>query len=180
MEEFILQNIEKELLSATKKKGHPFKYFTLATFSGQIPRQRIVVLRKVQTGLGLLFYTDSRSAKVKQLRQNNKVSALFYHPENMVQLQIEGRAYIKENPEMLQSIWKTIPQNARKDYTSVLPPGDKTANPGDLEYLGKKNHFCMVEIQSTRIEYLKLDRPHHLRVEFLKSGEAWRKTFLVP
>jgi len=180
LDEFLLQNIENELINATIKKGHPFKYFTLATLSEQNPRQRTVVLRKVQRGLQMFFYTDNRSAKVKQIGENPRISALFYDPKKMVQLQIQGRAYISKNPEMLQKIWKSIPENARRDYTTARPPGDKTLDPEALEYLGEQNHFCMVEITPERVEYLKLGRPHHLRIEFLKSGETWRKTFLVP
>lgn len=180
MDQLILQQIKNELINGSVKKGHPFKYFTLGTLSGQIPRQRTVVLRKVQPGLNLLFYTDKRSAKVKQIQANNTVSALFYHPKNMIQLQLEGKANVKQNPEMLRKIWKSIPAKAKKDYTSVLPPGVKTENPEELEYLTEQNYFCMVEIQPTRIEYLKLKQPYHLRVEFLKTDGDWSGTFLIP
>jgi pyridoxine/pyridoxamine 5'-phosphate oxidase len=180
LDKIIFQQIKNELLNGSVKKGHPFKYFTLSTLHQGQPRQRTVVLRKVQPGPQLLFYTDRRSSKVEQIKQNPNVSALFYHPKKMMQLQIGGRADIKENPEMLRKIWKSIPAKAKKDYTTVLPPGVKTDNPDELEYLTEQNHFCMVEIQPTRIEYLKLNQPYHLRLEFLKTGGEWDGTFLIP
>lgn len=176
----MLQQIKNELVNGSVKKGHPFKYFTLSTIWHENPRQRTVVLRKVQPNLHLLFYTDKRSSKVEQIKQHPEVSALFYHPKKMVQLQVEGRASVKENPEMLRKLWKSIPAKAKKDYTTVLPPGVKTENPSALEYLTKDNYFCMVEIQPTRLEYLKLNQPHHLRVKFVKSGDTWDGTFLIP
>jgi len=180
LDKLIFQQIKNELVNGSVKKGHPFKYFTLGSLWKGQPRQRTVVLRKVQPGPQLLFYTDKRSSKITQIKQNPNVSALFYHPKKMIQIQIEGRAHIKENPEMLRKIWKSIPQKAKKDYTTVLPPGVKNENPDELEYLTEQNYFCMVEIQPTRIEYLKLNQPYHIRVEFVKLGEEWSGTFLIP
>lgn len=180
MEKILFQQIKNELLNGSKKKGHPFKYFTLSTIWKEIPRQRTVVLRKVQPNLHLLFYTDKRSSKVEQILQNPKVSALFYHPKKMTQLQVEGKAIIKDNPEMLRKVWKSIPTKAQKDYTTVLPPGVRTENPSVLEYLTENNYFCMVEIQPIRLEFLKLGLPHHLRAEFVKSGDNWSGSFLIP
>ena len=180
MEKLVFQQIKNEIINGSVKKGHPFKYFALSTIWNGKPRQRTVVLRKVQPDLQLLFYTDKRSSKVEQIKQNPEVSALFYHPKKMMQVQIEGRASVKENPEMLRTVWKSIPAKGKKDYTTVLPPGVETENPEELEYLKEENYFCMVEIQPTRIEYLKLGQPHHLRVEFVKSGNDWDGIFLIP
>jgi len=180
LEKVVFQQIKNELINGSSKKGHPFKYFTLSTIWEGKPRQRTVVLRKVQPHLQLVFYTDKRSAKVEQIRQNPEISALFYHPKKMVQLQVEGLARIQENPEMLKKLWQSIPLGAKKDYTTVLPPGRATERPEELEYLTEDHYFCMVEIQPTRLEYLKLGRPHHLRAAFVPSGNEWNGTFLIP
>ncbi len=180
MEKLVFQQIKNELINGSVKKGHPFKYFTLSTLWNGKPRQRTVVLRKVQPDLQLLFYTDKRSAKVEQIKKYPSVSALFYHPKKMMQLQVEGRATVKEHPEMLRKIWKSIPATSKRDYTTVLPPGVKTENPSALEYLKEDNYFCMVQIQPMRLEYLKLNQPHHLRVKFEKTGDDWSGTFLIP
>ena len=180
MDKILFQQIKNELITGCEKKGHPYKYFTLATLWKGKPYQRTVVLRKVQPDLQLVFYTDKRSAKVEQLKKNPSVSALFYHPTKMIQLQVEGKATVKEHPEMLRKIWKSIPAKAKKDYTTVLPPGVKTERPEELECLTEDNFFCLVEIEPTRLEYLKLGQPHHLRVEYVKSGNTWEGTFLIP
>ncbi|MEO0570522.1 MAG: pyridoxamine 5'-phosphate oxidase family protein [Bacteroidota bacterium] len=180
MEKILFQQVKNELINGSVKKGHPFKYFTLSTIWKEIPRQRTVVLRKVQPHLQLVFYTDKRSSKVEHIKQNPMVSALFYHPKKMIQVQVEGKAVVMEHPEMLRKLWRSIPDKGKRDYTTALPPGAAIDNPSTLEYLTEDNYFCMVEIQPTRLEYLKLDRPHHIRMEFIKSGEDWDSSFLIP
>ena len=180
MDQLILQQIKNELINGSVKRGHPFKYITLGTLFGQIPHQRTVVLRKVQPNFHLLFYTDRRSAKVNQIKENSAVSALFYHPKKMIQLQIEGKAEIKENPELLQKIWKSIPDKSSRDYTTSFPPGTTNKNPEHIEYLVEDNHFCMVEIKPCHIEYLKLQRPYHHRIKFVRKGDDWNGTYLIP
>ena len=71
-----------ELLRSNADRRHPFLYFTLATF-GQYPEARTVVKRHAGQDLSLLFFTDSRKHKVRQIKKNAKVSALFYHPNKM-------------------------------------------------------------------------------------------------
>jgi hypothetical protein len=44
-------------------KGHPFRYFVLATNENGKPRQRTVVLRKTLLDLSLVIYTDKRTQK---------------------------------------------------------------------------------------------------------------------
>lgn len=180
MEKLILQQIKNELINGSVKKGHPFKYFTLSTLWKGKPRQRTVVLRKVQPDLQLLFYTDKRSAKVEHIKKNPSISSLFYHPKKMIQIQIEGSATVSEHPEMLRTIWNSIPDKGKRDYTTVQPPGATAERPEHIEYLKQENYFCMVTIQPTRIEYLKLNQPHHLRVQFQKIGDTWDGTFLIP
>ena len=38
----------------------------------------------------------------------------------------------------------------------------------------------MIEITPTKIEYLKLKRPNHIRIEFNQANDAWKASFLVP
>ncbi len=180
MDKILFQQIKSELVNGSVKKGHPFKYFTLGTLLNGIPQQRTVVLRKVQENLDLLFYTDKRSAKVAQIKENPHVSALFYHPKKLLQIQLQGKATVKENPELLRKIWKTIPEKMQRDYRTVLPPGVPTDAPEAIEYLSDHHHFCMIELEPNTLSYLKLNRPHHLRVRYTRHQNDWEGTFLIP
>ncbi len=181
MTQQFLDEAKDELQKSLVKKGHPFRYFTLATVGlEQMARLRTVVLRKITPDLKLIFYTDKRSKKITHITENPKVSLLFYHPKLMLQLKIEGKARIIEDSETLNTYWNGIPLNSRKDYITQQAPGSAIKNPDQLAFLNQENHFCMVAIEPFKIEYLKLKRPNHIRANFSNIDGVWKGEFLVP
>ena len=87
------EELKEELQRGASKKGHPFRYFTLGTVGlERLPRLRTIVLRRISEDLTLTFYTDRRSKKLIHIKENNKVSLLFYHPKKLMQLKVEGLA----------------------------------------------------------------------------------------
>ena len=176
----ILQIAKNEMVNGVKIKGHPFRFFTFATINQQKPSIRTVVLRKIKEDFTLIFYTDARSPKIKDLSENQNCSALFYHPEKMIQLKIEGQAYYTTDQEELQELYNDIPTASRKDYITSTAPGTKLNNPDNLQYLDERNYFALVTIKPKRVEYLALKRPNHIRAEFLPNNHDWVGRFLVP
>jgi len=175
-----LEETKRELTNGHSKKGHPFRYFTLATANENKVRQRTVVLRKLLPDLNLLFYTDARTFKVSEINQNNSVSALFYHPKKLMQVRVEGKARIITDPKSLSNYWGNIPEKSKKDYITKSRPGSMLKNPDNVEYLENEHHFCAIKIIPSALEYLRLKRPNHLRVLFTKIKEDWEGEFLVP
>lgn len=179
--ETFFQELTDELHKGATKNGHPFRYGTLATTGlGASARLRTIILRKVSEDLELVFYTDRRSKKITHIKEKNTVSLLLYHPQILLQLKIEGRADVVSDSEALKNYWSGISPKSRKDYTTVSPPGSPVSHPDTVEYLEDKNHFCIVEIEPFKIEYLKLKRPNHLRILFSKDNGEWNGQFLVP
>ena len=176
----ILQNIQNELIASVSKKDHPFKYFSLATLNENIPTSRTVVLRDTFSDFSLVFYTDSRTEKVRQILNNPQVSALFYNPDDLIQLRLEGTAEIEADQKVLKNHWNSIPEKSRKDYITKRAPGSQIKNPDDIDYINNDNHFCMVTIKTNKIEYLQLKRPNHIRAQFHNTENSWKGTFLVP
>lgn len=173
--------LKKELENSVVKRGHPFRCFTFATVgTGRIARLRTVVLRKMTPDLKLTFYTDKRSKKIIHIKENSNVSLLFYHPEKLLQLRIEGVATIDSNTEVNKKIWDGMDLSAKKEYTTQNAPGSKTVNPSTIEYLDSENYFCTVEITPFKIEYLKIQRPSHVKARFSKNNDGWSGEFLVP
>ena len=181
MTDTFFQELEAELRKGTSKKGHPYRYFTLATVgTGSVARLRTVVLRRVSEDFKLIFYTDRRSKKITHIKENNHVSLLFYHPKQLLQLKIEGKAHIVSDPEELQKYWSGVQPSSRKDYTTKSAPGSPVSHPDNVEYLEDKDYFAIIEVVLSEIEYLKLKRPNHLRVLFTKEEENWSGEFLAP
>ncbi|MDB9755279.1 pyridoxamine 5'-phosphate oxidase family protein [Winogradskyella sp.] len=175
-----LEEVKRELISGPSKKRHPFRYFVLATDSNGKPKQRTVVLRKVLPDLSLVFYTDSRTDKLKDLKLNNQFSALFYHPKKLMQIRIEGHAALITDKDQIATYWHTVQEASKKDYSKTLAPSTTINNPDVVDYTTENHYFCPVKLIPNNIEYLRLKRPNHLRIAFSKKNDDWSGTFLVP
>lgn len=176
-----LEELRKELELGLTEKGHPFRYCTLGTVGlDRMARLRTVVVRDMTGDFMLSFYTDRRSKKIVHIKENNKVSLLFFHPGKLLQLKVEGLATVRKDPLLLEPLWKNIAKTGRKDYQTSRAPGSTLDHPDRLEYLGEEDYFCLVEVNPFKIEYLKLKRPHHLRIRFSRKEVGWKGEFLVP
>ncbi|MGC1514716.1 MAG: pyridoxamine 5'-phosphate oxidase family protein [Maribacter sp.] len=181
MTDVFFTELKDELHKGTNKRGHPFRYMTMATVGNEkTARLRTVVLRQVSDDLQLTLYTDRRTQKVAHIEQHATVSILLYHPKKLLQVKIEGKAHIVENKERLQRYWSGVQPKSRKDYITEKTPGTEIDNPDNVEYLEDENYFTMIDIVPDNIEYLKLKRPNHIRVSFSKEGNGWKGNFLVP
>jgi general stress protein 26 len=174
-------DLKEELQKGATQKGHPFRYFTLGTVGlDRMARLRTLVLRKVSEDLKLYFFTDDRSKKIIHLKENNKVGLLFYHPEKLMQLKVEGLATVYKDDDTKNKYWSQVDSQARKGYTTTRAPGSELEDPGRLEYLEDKNHFCVVAVTPFKMEYLKLQSPHHLRIRYSLRNGTWTSDYLVP
>lgn len=177
----LFQDLKDELNLGLTETNHPFKCFTLGTVGlDNIARLRTVVLRTISDDLMLTFYTDKRSKKVRHITENNKVSLLFYHPVKMIQIKIEGVATIEKDQEKLKDLWKATPEHSKRDYTTLAAPGSSLKSYEDLEYLNKDHFLCIVHIEPRKIEYLKIEKPNHIRVRYSKDFNQWKGEYLVP
>ena len=178
MLDHILKDIKKQLEAALKHKKHPFRFFTLGTLQkGQGPRLRTVVLRDFDPDQ-LLFtiFTDTRSKKVQQLKENPNATGLFYDPTRMIQLVVDLKTVeLKEETYLFDN----LAEQSKKDYTSVLTPGSIIATPDQLNHDYNTPHFTGIQFQAECIEYLKLKRPNHIRASY-SIEDQWQGTFLSP
>ena len=153
---------------ALSEDGHPFRYVKLATVDkNKTPQQRTVVLRGYSEGRRFMIYTDSRSGKVNEIRENDSVSLLFYDDREKLQLRITGTASIVKEGEEYKRHWETGGRRSPHSYTSVVPPGSEIANPDeafDWRLEGTPN-FCLIKIKASRMEFLQLDGVKHIRSE---------------
>jgi general stress protein 26 len=174
----LLKDSKKQLKSALKHKKHPFRYFTLSTLSlNGAPQSRTVVLRDFDSeNLILTIFTDSRSKKVEELKEDKRAELLFYDPNQLLQLTIKvNLTESKSSPEKFNQ----LPEPTKKDYCSLQGPGVSVKGPDAVKYDFEKGYFIKLKFQAYQIEYLKLKRPNHLRAKFLIE-DGWQGEFLVP
>ncbi|MCF4101268.1 pyridoxamine 5'-phosphate oxidase family protein [Gillisia sp. M10.2A] len=177
----IFKEIWQELKDASEIKGHPFRFCSLATAEDRTGiRQRTLVLRSISDKGNLLFYTDERSDKVKEITTNPQGNILFYNSEKQLQVSLSGSLQINTNSIEWERHKAKIEGKAVNDYNSKLPPGKPIKNPVRINRVEKLN-FALLEFIPTTIEYLKLKSDaNHLRARFEMEEEAWSKTFLIP
>lgn len=176
----ILENLKHELIHGFSKRKHPFRYFSFGTIQNNNVSLRTVVLRKVLPDFTTIIYTDKRSQKVAHIKENNTVSALFYHPKKLLQIRLDGKAIVVTDKEELKPFWSVVGENAKKDYTTALAPGAIINNPDAIDYSDNEPNFCIIKIIPNHIEYLQLKRPNHIRVGFDKTENGFEGSFLVP
>jgi len=181
MPDKIFEKLTQELKKGAFKKGHYFKYFTLATLGvDKFARLRLVALRNVSDDLKLTFFTDKRSKKMLHIKENNRVSLLFYHHKKLIQLRIDGIARVNNDQYQIQKSWEQIGTEARKDYITKEAPGSSIEDPESLEYLKEGDYFSIVEIDPFRIEYLELKKNGHTKIKYSKDESGWTSEYLVP
>ena len=169
-----------ELLRSHESQRHPFLYFSLATF-GHYPEARTVVNRKVSRELDILFFTDSRSQKVAQIRKNPRVTALFYHPKKKLQVRVRGVAnFIDKGDKGYYQLLERIKKAGNaKDYTTLQAPGSTVEEESDIAF-GNEIYFLAIRIKPDDIDVLQLGKEqHNRRCYTLKKGQ-WEEAVLTP
>lgn len=175
----LLDHAKAEFLRSNADRRHPFRFFVLSTF-GPYPEARWVVKRDGTSDFKVLLYTDSRSPKVAQLQENNRVTALFYHPKKKLQIRLKGEAILlTEGPEYQRHLQQVQQTAASKDYSTKQPPG-MPLNPDQTLLFDTALHFAAVWIQPNTLDVLELGHEQHRRCAFQLDNGRWQSEPLVP
>jgi hypothetical protein len=171
------------LLRASRDRRSPWRTPVLSTrgLDGS-PQARILVLRSVELTPGLLWlHTDMRSAKVAELAAEPRVALTFHDGRRALQLRVDGVARLETGPRALAEAWERVPEPARRNYSTVDPPGSLVD--GAVRYTGDgEANFRMIAIRAERLEWLWLGPDLHRRGESRRSAADgdWAAQGLVP
>ena len=175
--------IFSELRKGTFKKKHPFKNVVLTTVNEKTPKSRWVVFRKLTLEQNLLIYTDSRSEKIEDLRENYNSGLLFYNSKQGLQIYFNTVSTIHQNNELTKKYWQGIVGNSSENYTTILPP----STPINTIHEGHKTeknlsdkYFSIIEFSPINMNVLQLSRDGHIRANFNKVNNEWEGSFIVP
>jgi len=176
------RDVKHEVHRGALDKKHPFRTVVLSTAQNDSVESRYVVLRMVDKQLHLYFYTDVRTPKVQTLRKQPNASVLMYHPRKKLQLRIKGTIEIL-HAEDAAAFWKDIHGIQKRDYGSKLVPGTEVDEPKDffnpIDDITQE-HFAVLRFSISGIDALELGRKKHIRCQFLRNGEGWKKSWLAP
>lgn len=175
----ILQQAKQEIKFGYLKKKHPFRYPCLASICNDTPNLRTIVLRDTTNKFELIFYTDYRSNKISDFKNNANASVLFYHPKKLLQIKVTGTMKIIDSGKVYEDYWSRVQGKSKNDFITKKAPGAIIQNPDEIEYLEDNHNFCLLMLVPSAIEYLQLNRPNHIRAKF-DVDTNWEGKFLNP
>ena len=170
----------QELTRAPRDKHHEWRTPVLATVDESGADARSVVLREVDVRQRLLVvYTDSRAAKVTQLRAQPAATLLLWSRRLGWQLRCRVHGEVFDEGLAVSSRWsrvKLLP--AAQDYLSPAAPGsDVGAVPTHPAALAHRECFAVIEAKVVSIDWLDLHAEGHRRARFDEGAVA---RWLVP
>jgi hypothetical protein len=196
---YTLTTLEKDiwnrLLNGALKPKDFFHQAVIATTNEKGLSMRTVVLRKVITmQKQLIFHTDIRSGKWKDMQNINKISWLFYNGNNKMQIRLSGTVSLHHNDALAANAWQKSNVGSRKIYTGDYAPSTKSAaatsglgsnvddNTISIEEteVGQKN-FGVVITNIEWMDWLWLKNKGHRRANFMYNGnELVESNWLIP
>ncbi len=175
--------------------GGGWRIPVLGTLRGGRPRQRCVVLRRVDEERGLLWiHTDLRSGKVADICQDSRVSLLFYDSTTETQLWIGGSARVLTDGAEVDWLWEHSAASSLRMYLAPGAPGS-AAEPGDCnlpesvrgripevsELSAGRVNFAGVAVEAVEFEWLQLARSGNQRAVFERiSANVVHERWVLP
>ena len=179
--------VHDQLKRAGVDTRHKFRFFSVATLhsSTSLPQSRMVVLRSFADDWTFEFYTDLRSSKVGELKENQIISALFWDPSKRVQVRIEAKTTLHHGDELAGERWADVQGDAQKAYTSELTPGKKIDSPEEAHHWPDNytdDHFCVVSCEAKEFKALQISGMEHIAFQGSREGlsDNWKKSWIVP
>ncbi len=184
------------LMRGVANRNDDFHTPVLATIGlDGAPQLRTIVFRKFfPESRTLICHTDFRSPKIAEIAKDNRVSWLFYHVEQKLQLRVRGRAKIHTTGELADAQWHNTQLFSRRCYCGDAPGTPKESPSSGLpeflfdreptleesEQLGRKN-FAVIRSSIDEIDAYELDVRGHRRSLFKWSERGELKTqWLTP
>ena len=157
----------------SSRPPHEWRVAVLATVDDGQADARSLVLREVDAAeRRLVFYTDARSPKVRQIEQSPQGMLIFYSRELGWQLRMQVRLNVETTGLAVSSRWAKLQTSAgARDYLSVATPGRPLDAP--LSELGVRAHFAMIEAMVETVDWLELHPDGHRRAVMDANGSRW-------
>lgn len=192
--EGILEGSWSMLRRGADRFNDPFHWPVLGTLGKDCCSQRSVILRQLILPERILVCnTDARARKVIEIKNNPKVSWLFYHPKKKIQLRISGRAELHTDDAFADKQWTATPVPSRLNYCAESAPGTSVDKPtaGLPDFLMNKlptlmntekgrKHFLTISSTIDSIDWLSLSILGNRRARFEWRENELTSTWLIP
>lgn len=192
--EMVLDSILDLLKEGTEESASPFHTPVISSVAENKPSSRIIVLRRFDKRLRrLIFHTDRRSSKVKEINDNPNLAWLFYDSSKRVQLRIDSTAVVLTNGDLFEEQWNSTQLMSKRCYTIREKPGSKVLKPfsgiPDVflerrptieETNNVKINFAVIAARIKSITWLFLKSSGNISAEFLFEEEGIISNWIIP
>ena len=174
--EEIYHQIWKELGRATQDRHHEWRTPVLTTVGlNGLPNGRTVVLRRADADTRLLnIYTDRRSPKALELKNNPQAQFVFWSTRLSWQLRVRTKVQVLTTGPFVESLWQQVRHSkAASDYMAYAAPGEVFSSENSLSSTeNEETYFAVLQAEVVELDWLELSRSGHRRAKF--SGDTWR------
>lgn len=162
-----------ELAACVSHKAHPWRVGVLATTDGAVADARSIVLREVDVQTRtLVFFTDARSPKVRQIDSHPEGTLVLWSQPLGWQLRLRVLLSLETSGLAVSSRWARLKMSpAAQDYLSPLAPGSTLDHPAPQR--GTREFFAVASAQVTAMDWLELHAEGHRRALFGADGGRW-------
>jgi PPOX class probable FMN-dependent enzyme len=156
------------------------RFVQLATM-GEAPDCRTVVFRGFLANTSsLMFATDCRSEKVRQVQEHPDGTACWYFSQSREQYRITGTLHIiDENCDDIRleqarsELWRALSKSVKAQFYWPVPRTDRSERFEKPEATEScPSSFCLLILKPCKVDYLHLGFTPHLRVVHEKRGNS--------
>jgi pyridoxamine 5'-phosphate oxidase len=172
--------IWRELGLAAGSPGHEWRRSVVATCSSAGPQARTMVLRDCHAAeQQLLLYTDSRSPKVAELRQDPRAQIVCWSSALNWQLRLRCELQVEDEGLAVSARWARVRfAPSAQDYIAHSAPGAVLPGPAAAQAAVHADavahhHFAVVTAQVLAIDWLELHAQGHRRALFEAGVRSW-------
>lgn len=182
------------LVKGAHRSKEAFHLPVIGTNANFGPNLRTIVLRDIiRKEKKLIFHTDIRSAKIQELKKDNRISFLFYDKSKRLQYRIGTTATIHTNDELADQQWGNSNLSSRRCYLAESPTiiKDKPSHglpdhlygslPEAEESEAGRINFVVVSCRVNFIDWLWLHHKGHRRAQFRYDEKLnWTANWVTP
>lgn len=153
------------------------------------PAVRSVVLRRLLEDGCLVFTMDSRSEKVRHLREDPRVELHAWWTKGRTQFRFRGEAELSDRAEdsMRKNLWEALSEEEKARFMGP-PPGLVREEADSRQALAAHERgpaqppttYLVARVLAKQVDILRLDPQGHTRTIFMKCGDAWTTRDAIP
>ena len=156
------------------------RYVQVATASRATgPTVRTVVLRRLEDDGTLIFFTDTRSEKIAQLKEDDRMELHTWWTKGRVQFRLRGRARVSVEPSdaRRKELWRELQEDDLVRFLGAAPGTARNGTPPASELLaiegGVADTFALIRMTPEQVDVLRLHPEAHVRTRYRREGEGW-------